>query len=457
MTVDPSEILAFGDFRLDMRRRQLLSGAGREPVALTGRPLQALMLLAARPGVLVPKADLMAVVWKGVTVEDNSLAKCISTIRRALGETPHENRFIVTEPGRGYRFVPRPTAGEAPDGAPPSRRLSVDPQASQLYVSGWSALTRPGGATLQRGLEQLELAVRIDPQFALGHACVAAGYALLGVFGIAAPMDVFPKARAAALTALSADETLAEAHAQLGHIYTMFELDPVAATPCYRRALNLDHNCLVALHYMGLQAMCAGAFDQAFRHLRRAQAIEPLAPNISANIAMCHYYAEQYERAIAQAEATLELAPQFAHARSVLGRSWLRLGEPDRALQAFAQREGATIGSAADEPAALAFAGRHAQSKRMLDELIAARSRSYISAFDIATICAAQDDRRGALDWLEIAFEERAQPICALGVDPALRHLHAEPRFQSLLARLGRLASVDGGADGAMASALHQV
>jgi DNA-binding winged helix-turn-helix (wHTH) protein/Tfp pilus assembly protein PilF len=438
MQADQNEILAFGDFLLDPRRRQLLARATGAALPLTGRPLEALLYLAARPGALASKAELMAVIWTGVTVEDNSLARCISTIRKALGEAPNENRFIITEPGRGYRFVATIAATDARSGNAPLRRLSADPRASQLYVSGWSALTRPGGATLQRGLEQLEQAVRIDPQFALAHACVAAGYALLGVFGLAAPREVFPKARAAALAALSADETLADAHAQLGHIYTMFELDHASATPCYRRALELDPNCLVALHYMGLQAMCAGEFEEAFRHLRRAQAIEPLAPNISANIAMSHYYSGQYEQAIAQAEATLELAPQFAHARSVLGRSWLRLGDTDQALQAFQLRVGATIGSAADVPAANALAGRRRESTAQLDELVAARPHRYVSAFDIATICAAQNDISRALDWLEIAFDERAQPICALGVDPAFRHLKSEPRFQSVLSRLSQ-------------------
>jgi len=439
MQTDQSGILAFGDFLLDPRRRQLVTRLTGAPSRLTGRPLEALLYLAARPGILVPKEDLMAAVWAGVIVEENSLAKCISAIRKALGERPNDNRFIVTEPRRGYRFVAETVPADATHPGAPPRRLSADPQASQLYVSGWSALTRPGGATLQRGLEQLEQAVQIDPQFALAHACVAAGYALLGVFGLSAPLEVFPRARSAALAALAADPTLADAHAQLGHVYTMFEFDFASAEVCYRRALDLDPNCLVALHYMGLQAICAGRFEDAFRDLRRAQAIEPLAANVSANIAMGYYYAGQYDRAIAQAEATLELAPQFAHAQSVLGRSWLRFGDVDQAIHIFRQRRGVTIGSAADVPAALAIAGKHAESKAGLDGLLAARGHGYVSAFDIATVYAAQDALGAALDWLEIAFIERAQPICALAVDPAFRHLIQESRFQALLAKLGRL------------------
>jgi tetratricopeptide (TPR) repeat protein len=255
---------------------------------------------------------------------------------------------------------------------------------------------------------------------------------------VAAPRAVFPKARAAALAALAADETLADAHAQLGHVLSMFDLDFRAADACYGRALDINPDCLVALHYRGIQALCMGEFDDAFRHLRRAQAIEPLAPNVSANIAMGHYFAGHYDQAIAQAEATLELAPHFAHAQSWLGRSWLRLGEVDRALRIFEQRVGVTLGSAGDIPAALALAGRHAESNAMLNDLLAARRDRYVSACDIATIYAAHNDTKRALDWLEAAFDERAQPICALGVDPAFRHMRQEPRFRGLLNKLGQ-------------------
>ncbi|MBT2187094.1 winged helix-turn-helix domain-containing protein [Sphingobium nicotianae] len=436
-----TQILAFGDFLLDVRRRRLTDRATGVPSTLSGRPLDTLIYLAVRSGVLVSKEELMAAIWRGVTVEDNSLAKCISAIRNALGENPSDNRFIVTEARRGYRFVAEIKTLEPVEPSLSSRRLSASPQASQLFVSGWSALTRPGGATLWRGLDHLQQAVQIDPQFALAHACVAGGYALLGVFGLAAPRDVFPKAHAAAIAAIEADATLADGHAQLGHVYTMFEFDFAAADGCYRRALDLNPDCLVALHYRALQAICAGRFEDALRDLRRAQAIEPLAANVSANIAMAYYYAGEYDQAIAQAEATLELAPQFAHAQSLLGRSWLRLGDVDRALELFHLRSGETIGSAADLPAALALAGRHVESRLCLDELRAARDRRYVSAFDIATIYAAHNATNDALDWLEIALAERAQPISALAVDPAFKHLGEEPRFRDMLGKLGHTHS----------------
>ena len=428
-------VLSFGGFRLDPQRRQLISQATDQVIPLSGRAFEALLYLAGRPGVMVTKADLMRAVWSDVTVEDNSLTQCISAVRRALGEAPGEHRFIVTEAGRGYRFVAAVDGGQTP---PASRgRRSDNPQANQLFVSGWSALTRPGAGNLERGLRQLERAVLIDPNFALAHVCIADGYALLGVFGVAAPHEVFPLARRAVLTALELDDRFADAHAELGHILAMYDLDRPGAEAAYRRALALAPDSVLAHHYMGLYMICGARFDEALTHLRRAQAIEPLAANLSANIGMAHYYAGRYHEAIAQLEATLELDPEFAHARALLGRCRLRLGDIEGALAQFEWPSSATIGSAADIPAALALAGRTAESAERLDAMIAARNVRYVSAFDIATVYSAHANRGAALDWLEIAVEERAQTICYLHVDPAFKWLRAEPRVLQILQRLG--------------------
>src|SRR5512138_3134487 len=128
MRAAPGATHSFGGFRIDGQRRQLVLEATGEVVRLPGRAFEALLYLADRAGALVPRAELMGALWSDVTVEDNSLAQCISALRRALGEKPGEHRFIVTEAGRGYRFIGLPQARAA---AGP-RRPSSNPQAQQL-------------------------------------------------------------------------------------------------------------------------------------------------------------------------------------------------------------------------------------------------------------------------------------------------------------------------------------
>jgi TolB-like protein/DNA-binding winged helix-turn-helix (wHTH) protein len=95
---------AFEGFRLDAQRR-VLSGANGEPIALAPKVFETLLYLVERPGQLIAKRELLEAIWPHVVVEENNLNQAISALRRVLGETPGSNRFIVTEPGRGYRLV----------------------------------------------------------------------------------------------------------------------------------------------------------------------------------------------------------------------------------------------------------------------------------------------------------------------------------------------------------------
>jgi len=129
----------FAGFQLDIQQRLLKAGADRRPVPLPPKIFETLLYMVERRGELLDKNSLLKAIWPNVVVEENSLNQNISALRRALGENPGEHRFIVTEPGRGYRFVAdvrvvaeAPTMSTSAKGAPgpdagarPSPRKSV--------------------------------------------------------------------------------------------------------------------------------------------------------------------------------------------------------------------------------------------------------------------------------------------------------------------------------------------
>lgn len=94
----------FNGFCVDPVRR-LLFGPDGAPISLKPKVFDTLLYLIERRGELVGKQALLEGVWPHVVVEDNNLNKAISSLRQVFGETRDEHRFIVTEPGRGYRFV----------------------------------------------------------------------------------------------------------------------------------------------------------------------------------------------------------------------------------------------------------------------------------------------------------------------------------------------------------------
>jgi TolB-like protein/DNA-binding winged helix-turn-helix (wHTH) protein/Tfp pilus assembly protein PilF len=97
------ELYEFGPFRVDPDQETLLRAG--QPVALTPKTFQILLVLVRRHKELVTKDDLMKAVWPDTFVEEANLSRNIFMLRKALGETSQDQHYILTVPGRGYRFV----------------------------------------------------------------------------------------------------------------------------------------------------------------------------------------------------------------------------------------------------------------------------------------------------------------------------------------------------------------
>ncbi len=122
----------FGEFRLDPQQRLLMLSADGRAIPLAPKAFEMLLFLVESRGELLGKNTLMKAVWPNIVVEENSLNQTVSAIRRSLGERPGEHRFIVTEPGRGYRFVAdvrvAPAAVKTESPVPPAPSPAIQPR-----------------------------------------------------------------------------------------------------------------------------------------------------------------------------------------------------------------------------------------------------------------------------------------------------------------------------------------
>src|SRR5579872_5649070 len=132
MSALENRVYRFAGFTLEPAERRL-SESGN-PVALTPKVFDTLVLLVERAGHVVSKDELMKLLWPRGYVDESNLTKHIWLIRRALGDGEQESRFIETVPKAGYRFVAPVAAGRpaplpeppAPAPPPPAARQATE-------------------------------------------------------------------------------------------------------------------------------------------------------------------------------------------------------------------------------------------------------------------------------------------------------------------------------------------
>src|SRR6478672_7095477 len=104
MPTPPANLYEFGSFQLDPAKRRLRRLDGT-PIPLTPRVFDTLLYMVRHHAAVLDKERIMEAVWPDSIVEENNLAQAISKLRQVFGETPDSHNYIVTVPGRGYRFV----------------------------------------------------------------------------------------------------------------------------------------------------------------------------------------------------------------------------------------------------------------------------------------------------------------------------------------------------------------
>ena len=103
MATDPRIVYEFGPFHMDPDKQILRRGDDLVPV--TPKAFETLLVLVRRSRDVVSKEELLKEVWPNSFVEESNLSQNIFLLRKALGDTAENRQYIVTLPGRGYRFA----------------------------------------------------------------------------------------------------------------------------------------------------------------------------------------------------------------------------------------------------------------------------------------------------------------------------------------------------------------
>lgn len=315
---------------------------------------------------------------------------------------------------------------------------SVDPAAHDAYLRGRFHLNRPTPSEVSKAIEFFEEATRKDPAYALAYAGLANAYNYIGWLGGAPAREVFPKAKQAAIRALELDETLAEAHAELGYTATFYDWEWATAERELERAVALNPNYadgyLRLSWYLGTQ----GRLEEGRAAITRASELDPLSLVMHANMANYYQWKRDFDGALAQTRRTLELAPDLPLALLFSGMAHWGKQQYADAVGVFARLvELAGAGFKGYLGYSEAKAGRTDRAEAILGELTALSRAQRVPSFQVALVLLGLQRYDDAVSWFEKAFEEREGawfPYVRQEVvfDPLRDH----PRFQDLVRRL---------------------
>ncbi|HBY59028.1 MAG TPA: hypothetical protein DEH78_04355 [Solibacterales bacterium] len=437
-----------GPYTIDWRRRLVIC-EGRS-TELGWRAAQALRLLADAGGEVVSREALFHQLWPGVTVDESSLNKCISQVRKALsnGDGPD---LVETVPRVGYRLAVPVVGTAAPAVAPAARsrllRVALGLAAVLLTVGcGWAwavwtgrqARGREAEEALRKGRELLQ---QRDPA------------------SVAAAVRFFQRAATLRPDQADAYSSLAQAIHRLGD--NSAERSRMAIDAA-QRGVALDDRCARCQATLGFMLFYRGwAFADGERHLRRALELAPGDHEVNANLAMLLAAQGRQHEALAAIDSALAVNPfrasRHAIRASVLyfsGRYQEAIAASERASSLESCAAGADWRSKSlamlglREQAVRAIAGCYFPEQRVPGEAgpgfhrlldLTQSDPESRRKFSIrrAAWKSLLGDSEGALAELESAHEARHFSLIWIAVDPVFTGLRDNARYRALLDNMG--------------------
>lgn len=296
----------------------------------------------------------------------------------------------------------------------------------RLYLLGPRSSARSRAAS--GGVHYFARAIEKDPTFAPAHAALAATYGLYGDHR---------KVQEAARNALRLDDKNAEAYASLGYAKMNADWDWSGAEQDLKRAIALDPNSMGAHHLYSHFLTPKGRHEESLAEARKALELDPLNMITSEHMGWVSHFARQYDQALEHYRRMLEMEPAFALGHVRIAYTYEQKGMLAEAIAEFTTARELSRGSTglADVGHALAIAGRVPESRQILRQLEQApRPASY----EIGVVYVGLGEKDQAFSWFERAIEQHSHfGQMTINVDPRLDSVRSDPRFQSLLRRIG--------------------
>jgi TolB-like protein/DNA-binding winged helix-turn-helix (wHTH) protein len=330
----------------------------------------------------------------------------------------------------------RAIAARLNSGTPPHANARyIKPEAHDAYLRGhysWVVgRNEDAGRYYQR-------AVDIQPDYALGWSGLADYYGMRAVKGEVDPLQALPQAESAARKAVELDDSLSRAHAALGGMIFFNRGDGVQALNELTRATELSSHDSENFH-LHARVLCAlGRYDEAIAVQKQSTAINPFEhPGAMAEIYLC---TRQFDAAISDGEMRLKDFPVATDILGQLADAYHWKGMDKEAVEML----GRQISAKGDLPLSAAVrrafeTGGYAAVVRCRLAAVEKRARTArVSTFELADLHGRLSEHDETLALFEQGVNERDPLLLLLAQsDPAFDFLHADPRYRSLIEKMG--------------------
>jgi serine/threonine-protein kinase len=320
---------------------------------------------------------------------------------------------------------------------PGSARPRADAKAHDLYLRGLAASHSFSEAELRQAIVYFEQALAVDSTLAPAWSGIAFVWNILAD-DFVVPRVASPEIRVAARRSLALDSTSAGAHAALASALLYYEWDFQTAETEVAAALSLDPNNADALYLKGALLAATGRGDSVNAFFERAHAIDPLSSQIVSEWGSTLITLRQADRAVEVCRPE-----QFTGSEAVMvavcrayALAWV--GQPRQAilvLDGLPKPE--LVRGIRARTAALVRLGRPNEARALASGLANEAAHHYVRADLLAQIYAIIGDRDAAFHWLDRAVTDRNGGLILLGLSPSWDSLRGDPRYRTVLSRVG--------------------
>lgn len=319
---------------------------------------------------------------------------------------------------------------------------TVDPAAYDAYLKGrlyfTAEFTKP--TSLEKAQHLFEEAIQKDPNFALAYAGLADTYVYLAFTGALQREPAYQSAKEALAKALQLDDSIGEAHDTLGVLNWQFDLDWEAADREFNRAIALAPSYSCAHEDRANFLASLGRRAEALEEIAKIEQLD-YGSTATWTVSNAYYQLRDYPALIEASKRGLLLDPKDSGQHYFLGVGYESTGKVQDAISEYQQAmqlSNDAQGLAVALAHAYSAAGKTAEAQRILRDLEHKSKESPLSPYTMATIYAGLGENDKAFDFLEKAYTDKSLDFPShLQSDLLLDTLRPDPRFQSLLRRVG--------------------